>query len=140
MKGYTPPQDTSCICPCPWAWAPLRLCSLSILKTQHAPAPDLVPTDFNWEKDEATKSLLPITWAEGVALPPLDVIKLIRCGCGTDQPCTNASCMCGTAQMSCTIFCGGHGMEEYCNRWTKKDSTTEEDGDSDADDVDLRDD
>ncbi|KAG0720229.1 hypothetical protein GWK47_006873 [Chionoecetes opilio] len=69
--------------------------------------------------------------------------QVIRCGCATDhsdQPCANARCMCGTAQMSCTFFCGCHGMEECCNRWTKKVSTTEENGDSDADDVDLSDD
>ena len=31
-------------------------------------------------------------------------------------------------------------MEECCNRWTEKVSATEEDGDSDSDDVDLWDD
>jgi len=49
--------------------------------------PDLLPTDFGWEKDDATKSLLPVTVAEGVALAPPDVLKLKRCGCATDQPC-----------------------------------------------------
>ena len=35
-----------------------------------------LPTDFAREKDEATKSLLPVTVAEGVALAPPDVLKL----------------------------------------------------------------
>ena len=102
--------------------------------------PELAPTHFGWEKDEASSSLLPVTISEGVALAPMDVLKVIRCGCATDQPCATARCMCATAQMSCTIFCGCHGMEECCNRWTKKVSATEEDGDSDSDNVELWDD
>ncbi|KAG0719750.1 hypothetical protein GWK47_049874 [Chionoecetes opilio] len=39
--------------------------------------PHLLPTDLGWEKDEATKSLLPITVPEGVALAPPDVLKVI---------------------------------------------------------------
>ena len=102
--------------------------------------PELAPTKFGWEKDEASRLLLPITISEGVALAPMDVLKVIRCGCATDLPCATARCMCGTAQMSCTIFCGCHGMEQCCNRWTKKVSATEEGVDSDSDDVDLCDD
>ena len=99
--------------------------------------PERAPTNFGWEKDEASRSLLPVTISEGVVLAPMDVLKLIRCGCATDQPCATANCMCGTAQMSYTIFCGCHGMEECCNRWTKRVSATEKDVDSDSDDVDL---
>jgi len=75
--------------------------------------------------------------AEGVALAPPDVLKLTRCGCGTDQPCANVPvlrCTCATAQLSCTIFCGCHGIKECCNKWTKAVSTAEEDTDSDVDD------
>jgi len=102
--------------------------------------PDLLPTDFGREKDEATKSLLPVTVAEGVALAPPDVLKLTRCGCVTDQLCATARCTCATAQLSCTIFCGCHGMEERCNRWTKTASTTEEDRNSDVENVTFSDD
>ena len=101
---------------------------------------ELAPTNFGWEKDEASRSVLPVTISEGLALAPMDVIlKVIRCGCATDQPCATARCMCVTAQMSCTVFCGCHGME-CCNIWTKKFSANEEDVDSDSDDVDLCDD
>ena len=104
--------------------------------------PELAPTNFGWEKDEASRSLLPVTISEDVALALYstfeDVLKVIRCGCATDQPCATARCMCATAQMSCTIFCGCHGVEECCKIWTKKFSATEEDVDSDE--VDLCDD
>jgi len=101
---------------------------------------DLLPTDFGREKDEATKSLLPVTVAEGVALATPDVLKLTRCGCATDQSCATARCTCATAQLSCTIFCVCHGMEECCNRWTKTASTTEEDRNSDVENVTISDD
>ena len=99
--------------------------------------PELVPTNFGWEKDEASRSLLPVTISECVALAPMDVLKVIRCGCATDQPCATARCICGTVEMACTIFCGYHGMEECCNIWRTKFSATEEEVDSDSDDVDL---
>ena len=79
--------------------------------------PELAPRNFGWEKDEASRWLLPDTISEGIALDPLDVLKVIRCGCAMDQPRITARCMCGTAQMACTIFCGCHGMEE---RWTTR--------------------
>ena len=56
--------------------------------------PDLVPILYGWKKDEASKSLLPVTVHGGAAIAPLDVIKVIRCGCATDQPCANDRCMC----------------------------------------------
>ena len=59
--------------------------------------PELAPTNFGWVKDEASISLLPVTISEGVALAPMDVLKVIRCGFATDQPCATARCMCGTA-------------------------------------------
>ena len=36
--------------------------------------PDLVPIGYGWEKDEASKAMLPITVPEGAALAPLGVI------------------------------------------------------------------
>ena len=63
--------------------------------------PELAPTNFGWEKDEASRSLLPVT-ISGVALAPMDVLNVTSCGCATDQPCATIRCMCGTAQMSGT--------------------------------------
>jgi len=81
--------------------------------------------------------IIPVTVAEGVVLAPLDVLKLTRCGCATDQPCATARCTCATAQLSCTILCGCNRMKECCNRWTKTASTTEEDKNSDVYDVSV---
>ena len=96
--------------------------------------PDLPPTEYGWEKDEATKALVPVTVAQGVELAPADVLRLTRCGCASDQPCSNGRCTCTTAQLSCTTFCACHGDEECCNKWTKTASTDVEARDSDVED------
>ena len=59
--------------------------------------PELASTNFGWEEDEASRSLLTVTISEGVALAPMYVLKVIRCGRATGQPCATAICMCGTA-------------------------------------------
>ena len=41
------------------------------------------------QTNEASRSLLPVTISEDVALAHMDVLKAIRCGC-TDQPCATA--------------------------------------------------
>ena len=72
--------------------------------------PDLSPTCYGLGKDKATKSLVP------------DVLRLRRCCCASDQPCSNGRCTCTAAQLSCTTCCACHGDEECCNKWTIKDS------------------
>ena len=37
--------------------------------------PEHAPTNFGWEKDKDSRSLLPVTTSEGVALAPMDVLK-----------------------------------------------------------------
>ena len=96
--------------------------------------PDLPPTEYGWEKDEATKALVPVTVAQGVEPAPADVLRLTRCGCASDQPCSNGRCTCTTAQLSCTTLCACHGDEECCNKWTKTASTDVEARDSDVED------
>ena len=59
--------------------------SKGVLEKDHS---ELVPIAYRWEKDDASKSLLPVTVPEGAALVPLYGIKV------TDQPCTNDRCMC----------------------------------------------
>ena len=44
--------------------------------------PDIVPIVHGWEKDEASKSLLPVTVPESAALAHMGVIKLIWCSFG----------------------------------------------------------
>ena len=57
-------------------------------------AASLDPRDYGWEADDTNKSLLPTTVAEGVALAPDDVLKLIRCGCTSESACKRGNCGC----------------------------------------------
>ena len=79
-----------------------------------------LPIYYDWGNDEASKSLLPVSAPKGIALAPLGVLNVVRCCSATDQLFANARSMCATAQMPCTIFCGCHGVEDCCNRSTKR--------------------
>ena len=85
-------------------------------------SPELIPIECGCEKDEASKSQLQVTVPEGIDLAPLGVFKVLRCCCATDHLWANARCMSGTVQMTCTVSCGGHGMEECCKRLTNNAS------------------
>ena len=104
-------------------------------------ASELAPTNFGWEKDKASRSLLPVTTSEGVALAPMDVLKRNQVRLCNGPAMRNCQVHVELLKkMSSTIFCGCHGVEECCNIWTKTFSATEKDVDSDSDDVDLCDD
>ena len=103
--------------------------------------PDLQATDFGWIKNELSYSLQPITLPPTVQPAPAEVLSMLKCGCGSDQPCGTARCGCSTAQMTCTVFCKCFLSGGCQNLWTKRaDSLPEEqdassDDDSEADDL-----
>ena len=76
----------------------------------------LAPIKYGWEKDEASKTLLPVIVP---VIAPLNAPKGSRYGCVTGQLFANARCKCGTAQMPCAVFCGSHVMEDYGKRLTQ---------------------
>ena len=49
--------------------------------------PSLQPTSYGWEQD-CSNSLMPTTIPEGTLLAPVQLLKLIRCSCESDMPCT----------------------------------------------------
>ena len=51
-----------------------------------------------------TIRLTAITVVKGVCLAPEHVLKLIRCGCGSDFACKKGNCGWISRQVSCTIF------------------------------------
>ena len=67
--------------------------------------PDLDPVEFGWKKEERSNSLQPVALPENVALAPEFILKLIRCGCQSNTPCSTHMCRCRCASMNCTIFC-----------------------------------
>ena len=58
--------------------------------------PDLNPENFGSKKDMLTKSLTPVAIPESVPLAPDYLLKLICCGCSSQNPCSKR-CSCKTA-------------------------------------------
>ena len=83
--------------------------------------PPLDPSYYGWYKDDNNHCLMPVMIPTGVKAAPPEVLKLIRCNCSSDSPCSPSSrCSCSKAQMSCSEFCNCYNDETHicCNRWT----------------------
>ena len=89
--------------------------------------PPLDPRDYGWEADDINKLLTPITVAEGVSVAPEYVLKLIRCGCGSESPYQRGTCGCTSRQIPCTIFCARDGWSACFYRCTVSKPTDEYD-------------
>ena len=48
---------------------------------------NLDPTLYGWQKDEISKSLIPVTTPAITKPAPLEILELIRCGCVSGEPC-----------------------------------------------------
>jgi len=83
--------------------------------------PDLDPCDYGWERDETTKSLLPVTVAKGVELAPPDILRLVKCNSVSNKPCASQRCTCNQARFPCTLFCScqRNEREQCCNKQTQ---------------------
>ena len=68
--------------------------------------PSLNPAEYGWIRDEPSKCLLPVLLPPGKAAAPDELLKMIRCGCESEEPCATLCCKCAHAHLPCTIFCG----------------------------------
>ena len=62
--------------------------------------------------------LTPTTVADGVILAPDDILKMIKCSCGSTTPCKSKRCGCHNANMACTSFCACRGGDGCFNEKT----------------------
>jgi len=79
-----------------------------------ADPPSLNPVNYGWSLDRTTGILVPVTLPIGVSPAPLDVLKMIKCGCSPLRPCASSA-----AQLSCSMFCGCHGNNDCQNDRTR---------------------
>ena len=49
--------------------------------------PSLNPAEYGWIRDEPSKCLLPVLLPPGKAAAPDELLKMIRCGCESEEPC-----------------------------------------------------
>ena len=92
--------------------------------------PPLNPEEFGWEADNDNKTLTPRAVADGTEMAPANILKLIKCGCDSEQSCKSGRCGCTSRQMTCTAFCACGGLLECHNPFKR---STEEEGDSGED-------
>jgi hypothetical protein len=82
------------------------------------PPTEFDPTQFGWECEDATNSLLPIPLPANV-LPVPEVtkciLKLIKCGCSATRPCATGRCSCVAAKLACSIFCAYNADDNNCH-------------------------
>ncbi len=80
--------------------------------------PDLNPQHFGWHMNLDINKLEPIALPAEVSPAPESVLKMIKCGCSSSQPCKTARCSCATARISCSVFCACHGESDCENPQT----------------------
>lgn len=85
---------------------------VSLWKNALNPQPtDFSPSDYGWAKDQDSGELNPVTVPQGVALAPKELLKLIKCGCKGELPCSTQRCGCRSTGIVCTVFCACQGND-----------------------------
>lgn len=99
-------------------------------------SPPLDTAEYGWEKDETNKILYPRNMKDGVPYAPEYILKLVRCGCASEQPCKSGKCGCMGRQLPCTLFCACGGTSVCANPFNIKDNPADvaEDGHEHDDD------
>jgi hypothetical protein len=85
----------------------------------------LDPSQYGWERDTINKSLVPRNMSEGVPYAPDYILKLVRCGCASQQPCKSGKCKCMGRQLPCTMFCGCASGHTCANPFNAKRDTAD---------------
>ena len=67
--------------------------------------PELDVEMYGWVKDSKLKTLQPVLLPINVELAPETVMRMIKCGCKSANPCRTLSCSCKRDGLNCTIFC-----------------------------------
>ena len=60
--------------------------------------PDMLSEHFGWLSNEAAKTLSPTTVPHGVTMAPKYILKLIKCQCESESPCSSLPCGCNKAR------------------------------------------
>ena len=92
--------------------------------------PVMNPVQYGWDPDHANKCLVPRNMSKGTSYAPAQILKLVRCGCGSERACHGGNCGCMGRQLPCTIFCSCGATVDAChNPFNVRDDN----GDSDED-------
>ena len=103
----------------------------TIWKSASSANPPVDATKYGWSRDNASKTLRPVTLSPDVAFAALSVLELVKCCWASKEPCKNAKCGCEAAHLPCTFFCSCNRCNVCLNPYNKQyDSDKEDDGSS----------
>ncbi len=91
---------------------------------KNADPPNVNPAHYGWTLDANENMMTPIPLPPDVSPVPLDVLKMVKCGCST---CSTSRCSYSLAQLSCSVFCNCHGDEICQNSNTRSVSVADDD-------------
>ena len=74
--------------------------------------PLLDPTDHGWSHTGGSTRITPTIVPVATPLAADDLLKVIKCGCDNNTPCSTKSCGCKSHAISCTLFCGKGRMQQ----------------------------
>ena len=89
--------------------------------------PALNAVHYGWSMKTGSNILEPVGLPPDVSPAPVDVLKMIKCGCASSHPCSSARCSCSSARLSCSEFCACRGNEDCRNVDTMNASNAEDD-------------
>ena len=78
---------------------------------------------YGWELDET--EIKPVTGIK-VACPP-EIMKIIACGCDSQNPCSHAKYSCRSSGSSCTLYCKCKCDDSCSNEFTMHVDNHEDD-------------
>ena len=89
--------------------------------------PVLDPTSCGWSQEEGVLS--PTTVPPDTSLAPTGLLKLIKCSCRSEMPCSTNKCSCNSSDMACTPFCacqGGQACQNESGKYVLHDEDEED--------------
>ena len=87
------------------------------------------PTSYGQSQEEGSTALSPTTVPLDTSLAPTGLLKLMKCSCRRDMPCSTNKCSCNSSDMACTPFCacqGGQVCQNESGKYVLHDEDEED--------------
>ena len=89
--------------------------------------PDIDPSQYGWEKDLITRTLVPVQLPPHTSIAPDSLLKILCCSCESNEPCKNKRCSCHSNNTGCSTFCKCTESDRDCHNPFTHSSTEDED-------------
>ena len=94
-----------------------------------ADPPEVDISLYGWDFDQNSSCLQPAFGPPGLVLVPDELLKIMKCGCKSDEPCKGSRCSCCRVNLPCTTFCECEGGV-VCHNPHKKARSQENDSEN----------